>query len=566
MNIDIIFEKILKKKISIFCGAGISLNSGVPLVKDIKSKILSTLQLEKSDLDFLMDYRMPFELFVECLIENSSNSVLLDLFEIGSYNTTHLFIAQLAREGYLKNIVTTNFDNFLETALDAFKVEYKLFYKESDFNKIDWESDGVKLIKMHGSIHDRDNMAITIKKVSNQGSVFQRNKIIIDLLKNSDSMLILGYSCSDIFDINPTIKNCQYKESTIYYFQHDNTKQTDYSFIPIKEKIEPNPFKDFQGFSIQGDTDEFIKDLWLKIFPYKFEQTQKEVHLWGQFIDNWIKETNRIKGEGILCFIAGQLINATTHYSKSLNYFFKGLDISEDASNSNLSVDFLFSIGRTYHGIQKLNESLQNSIRYLNSGLKKSRRHKLREKECSILLSLGIVHEDKQDHYVAIKFYEDALKIAKQKRNQVLVAKCLGNLGIVFKNMAISDKNNKSNLLLRALLFQRKSLQISIDTGDKRSEGRTYGNIAVILNMQAKKIKAIEYSLQALQIAVDLSDLYHQGIWKHNIGDYYIGIDNIKAKEYLSEAKEIFISEGLDSFLKASNETIEKLNKIINMD
>jgi hypothetical protein len=122
--------------------------------------------------------------------------------------------------------------------------------------------------------------------------------------------------------------------------------------------------------------------------------------------------------------------------------------------------------------------------------------------------------------------------------------------------------NNKRYLLKKALLFQNISLQISINEGDKRSEGRTKGNIAVIYYKQDNIPNAIDYSKEALQIAIELSDLYHQGIWKHNIGDYYIGIDNIKSENYLLEAKKIFKTEGLDSFLKICNETIERLNRI----
>jgi tetratricopeptide (TPR) repeat protein len=564
LNLEILSQEILNKNISIFCGAGISFNSGVPLVRDIKSKILSSLPFEESDFDFLMKYSMPFELFMESLIESSSTASLLNIFEIGFYNTNHLFIARLAKEGYLRNIITTNFDNFIEKALEELKVSFKIYYKESDFEKIDWTSSEVKLIKIHGSIVDKSNMAVTIKKVANKEIMYKRNKVILEFLDATKGgiNLFLGYSCSDIFDINPTISNSQHKNCKIWHFQHETTSQDSLTYTEIKNKLAPNPFSDYDGYLIKGNTDHFVKSLWRLVLPSQYTHIIWHNVNWSKLIDNWINEAKNVNGEAIKYFIAGQLLITTSFFPKALYYFFKGFRLSEASNNFILSIDFLRSIGRTYQGMQKFNNSLQNSLRYLHLGLRKSRKHKLKREECSILLSLGIVYEDKHNHELAIKSYEDALRIAEKCNDKILFSKCIGNLGIVFKSLADIKTNNKRYLLKKALLFQNISLQISINEGDKRSEGRTKGNIAVIYYKQDNIPNAIDYSKEALQIAIELSDLYHQGIWKHNIGDYYIGIDNIKSENYLLEAKKIFKTEGLDSFLKICNETIERLNRI----
>ncbi len=558
---ETIIRKIIDKQVSIFCGAGISYDSGVPLVNEIKSKILSKLPLDTSDFDFLINYSMPFELFMESLIENSSSTALLELFEIGTYNTNHLLIANLVKAGYVKTMVTTNFDNFLESALDDMNVNYKLYYKEDEFADINWQNEEVRLIKIHGSIDDKLNMAVTIKKVSSKELVYSRNRVIQNLLKESqsDSVFFLGYSCSDIFDINPTIKSLQEKTKTIFYFQHNNNDFENYTFQPISDKIEPNPFLGFNGNLINGNTNKFINDVWINVLKTSYIETKNIIPDWSIIVDKWMTEIIKLNGNEIVFYLAGQLLISSSRHSKALGYFLRGLELTEENGNDNLSLDFLFSIGRTYRDMQKLNEGLQDSLRYLHLGLKKSRRLKNKKKECTILLSLGVTYEDKKDHTAAIKYYEDALKIAENIPDRQIVSKCLGNLGIVFKNLADANPTHKVSLLKKAIVYQRNSLNISIEDGDKRSEGRTYGNIATILSRQGNRDEAIEYSKKALAIAIELSDVYHQGIWKHNIAYDYIGINNIEAKKYLSEAREIFTSEGLISYVKICDETMAKI-------
>ena len=153
-------------KCAIFCGAGISYNSGVPLMPDIKKKVLSGLPMNLKDTDELLNCKMPFELFMECLVENTANTSIMDLFALGKPNNNHTWIAELAKKGLLRIVITTNFDELIETALNTAGVRYQLIYRENEFDSVDWESSGLKVVKIHGSIHDRLNIAVTIKKVS----------------------------------------------------------------------------------------------------------------------------------------------------------------------------------------------------------------------------------------------------------------------------------------------------------------------------------------------------------------------------------------------------------------
>src|ERR1700709_2622375 len=85
-----------KKSLTIFCGAGISINSGLPPAIGLLDKILIQLNIDLADKDLLIrpDWTLaiPFELFFETFLDNNDDHSVLDLFKAGEPSTTHLFL------------------------------------------------------------------------------------------------------------------------------------------------------------------------------------------------------------------------------------------------------------------------------------------------------------------------------------------------------------------------------------------------------------------------------------------------------------------------------------------
>ena len=104
--IDKIFSSIInytqKGELAVFCGAGISYNSGIPLVFDIKKKILEEIELKSDEISSILDFPMPFEFFMESLINLHKTELLFDVFESAQPNANHYFMAYLAKSGFLK--------------------------------------------------------------------------------------------------------------------------------------------------------------------------------------------------------------------------------------------------------------------------------------------------------------------------------------------------------------------------------------------------------------------------------------------------------------------------------
>lgn len=144
--IDEIIEKINLCETVIFCGAGISLNSGLPIVNQLVPYFLEKLKIPDEDVQLIVDMnnnpKIPFEVFMEIIQEESKSELIFDIYDQGIPNTNHILLAKLIKAGKIKTIVTTNFDKLLERAL-AMKpnemiqdIDYDLLYKEQDFESI----------------------------------------------------------------------------------------------------------------------------------------------------------------------------------------------------------------------------------------------------------------------------------------------------------------------------------------------------------------------------------------------------------------------------------------------
>ncbi len=237
-ELNSILANIINGGTIIFCGAGISRDSGLPIVNQIVPSILSKFNLELQEIESILDKsnnpKLPFELFIEILQENSDINDLLSIYEEGEPNLNHLIVANLIKEGKIKTILTTNFDTLLEKALcskpNCMKqgIDFEVIYDSSQFQEIDWTENKIRIVKLHGSVEDKKNMAITIKQIASHKNL-EHITSVIDFAFSKGShknILFLGYSASDIFDISPIIESL-ISNNEIYFIQHSEQFRID---------------------------------------------------------------------------------------------------------------------------------------------------------------------------------------------------------------------------------------------------------------------------------------------------------------------------------------------------
>ena len=276
-----ISEGIKNKEFAVFCGAGISVNSGLPVAYKLKQYILKKLtddKKDKKDVKEIMNSKLPFEVFMEVLAENSDISKILNLFKEGEPNTNHIFIAKLAKARLIKTIITTNFDMMIETALKKEGLirgkdkDFKVYYNEDQFSKIDFDalnkSNQINVFKLHGSIEDVGiedigSIRTTMKTIANRKLSEKRKKAINYLFAEGKykNILILGYSCSDFFDINPQIQSIENPKNKIFFVDHTETTQIKDIKNQKLRNGNKNPFIKFSGYIIEHNTDDLVKEI-----------------------------------------------------------------------------------------------------------------------------------------------------------------------------------------------------------------------------------------------------------------------------------------------------------------
>jgi NAD-dependent SIR2 family protein deacetylase len=201
-------QSICSGEIVVLCGAGISRESGLPIVNELVPFILRKLGASAEEEISLKKVRLPFESFIDTLAAETNISQLLNIYRGGTPNATHTLLAKLMKRGYLKTICSMNFDRLIETSLNnaglKTNVDFDVVYRESEFDKIDLHSSRPILIKLHGCISDERKLGVSIKHVANKISVESRSRIIKQLFSDGPhwGVLVLGYSCSDVFDVS----------------------------------------------------------------------------------------------------------------------------------------------------------------------------------------------------------------------------------------------------------------------------------------------------------------------------------------------------------------------------
>ena len=333
-----IINSIKDRKLAIFCGAGISYNSGLPLANSIIKYILEKTNIPESEIEVILRSNFPFEAFFKILFDITDISKIYNIFDIRTPNRNHVLIAKLAKLGCLKVICTTNFDSLIEEAFILEKLSinehYDVIYKESDFEKITWDDDKIKLIKIHGNIDDKDSIVITLDRVAKKLLSESRRKILEYIFQkgNHSDILVLGYSCSDVFDISPHIASIKESKKQVFIIEHtkDGYKDNESSLKieSITKKKNNNPFISYEkGKRIFIDTDVFIQLLWDNFLSNETIPKLRKIvegNSWESYIDDWFSGYTYIAPNyipALIYFNISRFDNALEYFNKCISIY-----------------------------------------------------------------------------------------------------------------------------------------------------------------------------------------------------------------------------------------------------
>ncbi|HYD90247.1 MAG TPA: SIR2 family protein, partial [Flavobacterium sp.] len=327
-TIDEILYQIIntnEQHLFVFAGAGISINSGLPAAVPLLRKILRSLKLDSEDeAKLLLPNRklaMPFEMFFDIFLKHERNFRLLDIFGKGEPNTFHYFISKCVASGRTSEVYTTNFDLLIEKAFNEEALAYSVFRDEVAFQNLKIETSPNKLVKLHGSYDQIPSIRTTLFSIANKNLAEQRDFAITRLFSMNSSalLLMLGYSCSDVFDVMPAIEGVTDPQITIVLVEHTpafNSKDT-CMIQAIQEPSVNNSFVRYRGFRVFCETESFVKWLW-ELMDDDYRETEKAPDLWSDSIEHTITSQNVDYSKYT---ILGRLFYNINDYDTALKYY-----------------------------------------------------------------------------------------------------------------------------------------------------------------------------------------------------------------------------------------------------
>ena len=258
---NIIFEKYLDKiekifnkttKYAFLVGAGISLNppSNLKTAKEIVKEIVKYCAPEEEVETILNLDKLRYESIIEYIqLIYDEDLSFMDYFEYFSEpNLMHYFLSNLIKKKH--HVITTNFDYLIENALKRILTEEELSKIRLIITKQDYlnciepnilSQEGYLLFtKIHGfgknffTQEDTKDSLITTISALGKGRAkgetfaiepFKRNTI--NNIMAERSLVVIGYSGSDDFDIGPTLEELSNLTNIIWIKSMDQYSKFD---------------------------------------------------------------------------------------------------------------------------------------------------------------------------------------------------------------------------------------------------------------------------------------------------------------------------------------------------
>ncbi len=226
-NIRVIKKAIAERKLVVFAGAGVSIDSGVPSWSTLINELRSEIEIPANEEDFLRVAQMYYnerqqKEFIDKVRETLKHKKL-------RYNEIHESIFELNPE----HIVTTNFDDLLEQVIKAKAYPFSIIKKDSEFP---YGRNTKLVVKVHGDL-DEGNLVI---KEDDYLEYSNNHPLIESFIKGvfaNKVVLFIGYSFSDVNlkIILQSVRNILGKD-----FQNAYMLDTEKCFHPAKRQYLKN--------------------------------------------------------------------------------------------------------------------------------------------------------------------------------------------------------------------------------------------------------------------------------------------------------------------------------------
>lgn len=524
--------------IAVWCGAGVSMPSGLPGAQQLVKEILAVTHLttgERGQIEASVfgvpgkeSGQLPFERFMEVVLDTMDEAAqnnLLKLFTLGQPSLYHRFLARLAKLGMLKTIYTTNFDLHIETALcneDLKRGEnFEVCYDYQNFGKIDWQGDIIRVIKLHGSVDELNKLAVTVRSVATPGSVQQVIEPVKHLFDNGNHtcVLFLGYSFSDRFDLSPAIfsqgkKDCNKLIVNLKYTSKDDKEFKIYKYDNIDQNNKKgiaHPLTLYSNkYHLFGNTEKVINIL-CESLGLKDIKSDSTSDIWSSFVRKFFEELDsRYRGiSGYL--IGGSLLTMISADNQALKYFKMVKLLADETKNTQSQLVALQCLAGCQIKIGDRDNALKN-LKEVGSFAAQLKEGKFSDHVNSQLGSLyNQIGSSCFQH--ALQYFNTALEVAKQGNDYLRCVPHLAGIAECWMKLGDFDAAKKAYTY---------ALSIVENSGDLYRKAEVYGNIASMAYIIRDYKSAIDWYDKARKTSSLCGDIEREGIHTMNIANVYV--------------------------------------------
>ncbi|MFX1354885.1 MAG: tetratricopeptide repeat protein, partial [Promethearchaeota archaeon] len=585
-------------KLTFLVGAGCSIDppSCLPAGKAMMDAIIdyTCAESEIGKIKKLEDLR--FEQLIEIIRDRLDPQLkVIDFYGLcDKPNIQHYFLSEMMKNGQF--VFTTNFDFLIEYALQylgVLKENIKIVITKNDFEQAkspqELFSQGIKtLYKIHGSTKNiikeestRDSLIATIQAfgANKEGeNVFQlesfKQPAFVNLTKGR-SLVVMGYSGSDDFDIVPTLKVLEQIQDIIWinYVHEDGGKEliyeiqrediNNYKKLPKVDQIlvdikRMNYTK--RVLRVDVNTGRMVKELIPTQIKEKLEPFSLDVRDWlssnlkspNKFIKLFIPykiyfdfniykdamsilnkilmisgQNNSLRWNSFALNEMGLIYKAQGNFPEALKRYEEALHIDEQSGNLSGKAANLSNIGMIF----RAQGNYPDALKHFNKALQIFEQLGDLSRKAVLLNNIGEINEAQGNYLKALQHYEEALNIDEQLGNLRGKAIRLNNIGVIYKAQGNYPEAIKS--------FE-EALNIDEQLGNLRGKAIRLNNIGLIYKVQGNYLEALNRYEEALRIDEQLGNLSGKADILNNIGTIYKTQGNYqKALKYYEEALHI---------------------------
>ena len=218
-------DSLRVNEVVIFAGAGVSLSGGLPtathLVERSVEAILARGDLPEETKELarnVIPAGVRLEVFLHALTEILGRDGLLPLQLLGggSPGAAHRFAANMFKLGFLRYLVTTNFDTLFEQGCTQESVSPHVLVTEDDYESWLHSPQWPAILKLHGSLGGSGQIQADLRQVA-RGLGGTKTAVLKNLLE-SNTVLFVGYSGRDFFGAMPVVFASNYRR--IIWVEH----------------------------------------------------------------------------------------------------------------------------------------------------------------------------------------------------------------------------------------------------------------------------------------------------------------------------------------------------------